>query len=737
MESKTDNKPWVELGLTDYEYEMIKGILSREPNYVELGMFSVMWSEHCSYKNSRPVLKTFPTKGAQVLQGPGENAGVIDIGDGLAVAFKVESHNHPSAIEPYQGAATGVGGIIRDVFTMGARPIALLNSLRFGSLSSARSRYLFNGVVSGIAGYGNCIGIPTVGGEVYFHPSYEGNPIVNAMCVGILEHKDLAKGVASGVGNPVMVVGAKTGRDGICGASFASEELNEASEEKRPAVQVGDPFMEKLLMEACLELIKTGYVVGMQDMGAAGLTSSSCEMASKGDTGIEMDVALIPRREKGMNPYEIMLSESQERMLVVPMKGKEDQVKSIFKKWGLDAVVVGIVTDDGILRIKEGEKVVAEIPAKALTEMCPVFEREAKMPEQLAEIQKCNLGELPEPTNYQKTFLDLLARPTIASKEWVYEQYDYMVGINTVVRPGADAAVVRVKGTKKGIALTIDCNSRYVYLNPYVGGKIAVSEAARNLVCTGAKPLGVTDCINFGNPEKPEIFWQFKEAARGIGEACRALNTPVTGGNVSFYNETKGEAVFPTPTVGMVGLIDDIEKVCTLSFKNQDDLIYLLGENRDELGGSEFLVMYHGLEAGMPPDLDLEKETSLQECTLKLIKEDLINSAHDCSEGGLSVALAECCLAGGMGAQIRLEESTLRPSSLLFGETQSRIIISVSRENADKVKAMAQSHSLPITKLGVAQGKSLVINGNSFTINLTLNEIEARYKGAIPCLMKG
>ncbi|KJS20801.1 MAG: phosphoribosylformylglycinamidine synthase [Clostridiaceae bacterium BRH_c20a] len=736
MENNT-GKPWVELGLTDYEYEMIKEILAREPNYVELGMFSVMWSEHCSYKNSRPVLKTFPTEGAQVLEGPGENAGVVDIGDGLAVAFKVESHNHPSAIEPYQGAATGVGGIIRDVFTMGARPIALLNSLRFGTLSSARSRYLFNGVVSGIAGYGNCIGIPTVGGEVYFHPSYEGNPIVNAMCVGILEHKDLAKGVASGVGNPVMVVGAKTGRDGIRGASFASEELNEASEEKRPAVQVGDPFMEKLLMEACLELIKTGYVVGMQDMGAAGLTSSSCEMASKGGTGIEMDVALIPRREKGMNPYEIMLSESQERMLVVPMKGKEDEVQSIFRKWGLDAVVVGTVTDDGILRIKEGEKVVAEIPAKGLTEMCPVFEREAKMPEKLAEIQKCNLMELPEPANYQKTFLDLLSRPTIASKEWVYEQYDYMVGINTVVRPGADAAVVRVKGTKKGIALTIDCNSRYVYLNPYVGGKIAVSEAARNLVCTGAKPLGVTDCINFGNPEKPEIFWQFKEAARGIGEACRALNTPVTGGNVSFYNETKGEAVFPTPTVGMVGLIEDIEKVCTLNFKNQDDIIYLLGENSDELGGSEFLVMYHGLEAGMPPDLDLEKEIALQECTLKLIKEGLINSAHDCSEGGLSVALAECCLAGGMGAQIRLEESTLRPSSLLFGETQSRIIISVSRESADKVKAMAQSHSLAISKLGVVQGKSLVINGNSFTINLTLNEIEARYKGAIPCLMKG
>jgi phosphoribosylformylglycinamidine synthase len=735
VENNTNNKPWVELGLTDHEYQLIKEILGREPNQVELGMFSVMWSEHCSYKNSRPVLKNFPTEGPQVLQGPGENAGVVDIGDGLGIAFKVESHNHPSAIEPYQGAATGVGGIIRDVFTMGARPIALLNSLRFGSLTSARSRYLFSGVVAGIAGYGNCIGIPTVGGEVYFHPSYEGNPLVNAMCVGLLEHKDLAKGVASGVGNPVMVVGAKTGRDGIHGASFASEELNEASEEKRPAVQVGDPFMEKLLMEACLELIKTGYVVGMQDMGAAGLTSSACEMASRGNSGIEIDVALVPRREEGMTPYEIMLSESQERMLVVPQKGKEEEVKAIFKKWGLDAVVVGKVTDDGILRIREGEKIVAEIPAKGLTDMCPVYEREAKMPALLAEVQNCKLNDLPEPANYQKTFLDLISRPTIASKEWVYEQYDYMVGINTVIRPGADAAVVRIKGTKKGVALTIDCNSRYVYLNPYIGGKIAVSEAARNLVCTGAKPLGVTDCINFGNPEKPEIFWQFKEAVRGMSEACKELNTPVTGGNVSFYNETKGEAVFPTPTVGMVGLIEDIDKVCTLGFKDEGDLIILLGENKDELGGSEFLAMYHGLEAGMPPTIDLEKEKALQDCTLELIKNDLIKSAHDCSEGGLSIALAECCMASGLGAQVTLEND-LRPSALLFGETQSRMVISVTTENLKKIKEITNKYAVPMSKLGIVQGKSLVINGKGFSIDLPLKEIEARYKGAIPCLMR-
>jgi phosphoribosylformylglycinamidine synthase II len=736
VENNQTAKPWIELGLTDSEYKRIQEILGREPNMVELGMFSVMWSEHCSYKNSRPVLKTFPTEGPHVLQGPGENAGVVDIGDGLAIAFKVESHNHPSAIEPYQGAATGVGGIVRDVFTMGARPIALLNSLRFGPLTSSRSRYLFNGVVSGIAGYGNSLGIPTVGGEVYFHPSYEGNPLVNAMGVGLLEHKDLAKGVARGIGNPVMVVGAKTGRDGICAASFASEELDDASEEKFPAVQAGDPFMEKILMEACLELIKTGYVVGMQDMGAAGITSSSCEMASKGDSGIEIDVALVPRREEGMTPYEIMLSESQERMLVVPVKGKEGEVERIFNKWGLDAVVIGRVTDDGMLRIKEGEQVVAEVPAKALTEMCPVYYREAKMPEKLPEIQNCDLSTLPEPSNYQKAFLDLLSRFTIASKEWVYEQFDHMVGTNTVVRPGADAAVVRIKGTNKGVALTIDCNSRYVYLDPYTGGKIAVSEAARNLVCTGAKPLGLSDCINFGNPEKPEIFWQFKEAARGISEACQALNTPVTGGNVSFYNEIKGEAVFPTPTIGMVGLIEDLAKICTMGFKNQDDFIFLLGENRDELGGSEFLAMYHGLEAGMPPKLDLEKEKALQNCTLELINQGLINSAHDISEGGLSVALAECCLAGGLGAQIKLD-GTIRPSALLFGETQSRIIVSISRDKLDQVKEVTQRYGVPLSKLGVVQGKSLVINGDSFTINLTLNEIEAKYKGAIPCLMKG
>ncbi|SMB91622.1 phosphoribosylformylglycinamidine synthase subunit II [Desulfonispora thiosulfatigenes DSM 11270] len=729
-----ETKIWQQVGLTDYEYGLITDLLGREPNNVELEVFGVMWSEHCSYKNSRPVLKNFPTKGPQVLQGPGENAGVVDIGDSLGIAFKIESHNHPSAVEPYQGSATAVGGIIRDIFTMGARPIALLDSLRFGSLSSAKSRYLFNGVVEGIGGYGNCIGIPTVGGETYFHPSYEDNPIVNAMCVGLVEHKDLAKGIATGVGNPVMVVGAKTGRDGIRGASFASEELGEDTEEKRPAVQVGDPFMEKLLLEACLELIKTGNVVGMQDMGAAGLTSSSCEMASKGDSGIEIDVALVPRREEGMTPDEVLISESQERMLVVPKKGKEDDVKRIFDKWGLDAVVVGRVTDDGIWRIKENDKVVAEIPAKALTEMCPMYNREGKEPDYIKDVQNCNLQDLNEPENYNKIFIDLLGRETIASKEWVYEQYDHMVGVNTIVRPGSDAAVVRIKGTKKAVALSTDCNSRYVYLNPYLGGKIAVSEAARNVVCSGAKPLGATNCLNFGNPEKPEVFWQFKESVNGMSEACAKLDTPITGGNVSLYNETKGESVFPTPVIGMVGLLKNVDKACTLGFKKEGDVILLLGENKDELGGSEFLAMFHGLEAGMPPSLDLDREKDLQNCTLQLIESGLVNSAHDTSEGGLSIALAECAMATNLGAEINID-SNIRPSALLFGETQSRIIISVNPKNVELIKDIANGFNLPVSTLGVVKGDSLKIKGNNFELDAKLNDMIEKYKGAIPCLM--
>jgi len=727
---------WREMGLSESEYELIKEILQREPNEVELGMFGVMWSEHCSYKNSRNVLKQFPTEAPWVLQGPGENAGVIDIGDGQAVAFKIESHNHPSAIEPYQGAATGVGGIIRDVFTMGARPIASLNSLRFGSLKSKKTQYLFSGVVSGIAGYGNCMGIPTVAGEVYFHPSYEDNCLVNAMSVGLMNHEDLAKGFANGPGNPVFIVGARTGRDGIHGATFASEELSEASEERRPAVQVGDPFMEKLLMEACLEVIKTGYVVGMQDMGAAGITSSACEMASRAGTGIEMDLAKVPRREEGMNAYEILLSESQERMLVVVQKGKEKEVHSIFAKWGLEAIVVGQVTADGMMMIKEGEEIVAQIPAEALTESCPRYDRESKEPEYLAQAQGYDLASLPEMEDYGKVLLTLLGTPTIASKEWVYSQYDYMVGTNTVVPPGSDAAVLRIKGHNKGIAMKVDGNSRYVYLDPYRGGKIVVAEAARNLVCSGAKPLAITDCLNFGNPEKPEIFWQFKQAVAGMSEACRVLETPVVGGNVSLYNETKGEAIYPTPVVGIVGLVEDLAHVTTLGFKQEEDIIILLGITKDELGASTYLSVIHGLEAGKTPEIDLEFEKQVQQATLELIKKGLVVSAHDCSEGGLAVALAECCMQGKIGADVALTES-IRPSSILFGESQSRIVISINKSKIDSVLQQLKKLQVPYKVLGSVGGDSLNIAGSGWKVNVEVAEMEEKYREAIACLMKG
>jgi phosphoribosylformylglycinamidine synthase II len=725
---------WREMGLSDPEYDRITEILGRQPNEVELGMFSVMWSEHCSYKNSKNVLRDFPTQGPRVIQGPGENAGVVDIGDGQALVFKIESHNHPSAIEPYQGAATGVGGIIRDIFTMGARPIALLDSLRFGSLRSKRSRYLFDRVVAGIAGYGNCIGIPTVGGEVYFHPSYEDNCLVNVMCIGLIDQKDLAKGMAAGPGNPVMAVGAKTGRDGIHGATFASEELNDASEERRPAVQVGDPFMEKLLMEACLELIKTGYVVGMQDMGAAGLTSSSVEMAARAGTGIEMDVALVPRREKGMTPYEVLLSESQERMLVVPQKGREKEVRDIFAKWGLEAVVIGWVTEDGNITVKEEGRVVAQIPAKALTDLCPSYSREAVEPAYLAKAQEYDLATLQEMDDYSKIILALLGSANIGSKEWVYRQYDYMVGVNTVVGPGSDAAVLRIKGTNKGVAATTDCNSRYVYLDPRRGGQIAAAEAARNLVCSGAQPLAVTDCLNFGSPEKPEIFWQLKEAAAGLAEACRELETPVTGGNVSLYNETNGEAIFPTPVVGMVGLVEDLAHITTMGWKEAGDIIILLGQTKDELGGSAYLSHIHGLEAGRPPEINLQLEKKVQQTTLKLIRQGLVSSAHDCAEGGLAVALAECCLAGSLGAEVSFTDS-MRASSLLFSESQSRILISTSKERMEEVLNILNEVELPYKVLGKVGGQELSIAGSGWKVRLELETIEEKYRGALSCMM--
>ncbi len=600
-------------GLKYKEYQHILEIMGREPNDLELALYGVMWSEHCSYKHSKAQLKTLPTQGEYVLQGPGENAGIIDIGDGMAATFKIESHNHPSAIEPYQGAATGVGGIVRDVFTMGARPIALLNSLRFGTLDDEHVRYIFEGVVAGIGDYGNCLGIPTVGGETFFNGSYQGNPLVNAMCLGVMPVEEIMTGSASGVGNPVMVVGASTGRDGIKGASFASEELSEASEEKRPSVQVGDPFMEKLLMEACLELYKTDAVVGIQDMGAAGLTSSSCEMASRAGTGIEIDVALVPAREKDMTPYDFMLSESQERMLVVPKKGREEEVKAIFVRWGLNAVVVGQVTGDGNLTLLENGTIVAQVPAASLADDAPIYYPESACPAYLAEAESFDMNQVSVPAEgeYNEILIKLLNSPNLASKSWVYNQYDHMVRSNTVVLPGSDAAVVRVEGTDRGLAVTTDCNSRYCYLNPRRGTAIAVAEAARNVVCSGAKPLAITDGLNFGNPEKPELFYQFKESIAGMREACETFKTPVTGGNVSFYNEHSGLAVYPTPIIGMVGLLENIEDAVTMSFKDEGDQIFLVGENKEELGGSEYLSVIHGPETGCVPELDFTLEKKL------------------------------------------------------------------------------------------------------------------------------
>ncbi len=720
-------------GLSAEEYDRIVELMGRHPNINELGMFSVMWSEHCSYKNSKPVLKTLPTGGERILQGPGENAGIVDIGDGWAVTFKIESHNHPSAIEPYQGAATGVGGILRDVFTMGARPIALLDSLRFGSLENAKTRHLFDGVVAGIGGYGNCMGVPTVGGEVFFDDSYEGNPLVNAMCVGLLKHDEIYRGKATGLGNPVMLVGATTGRDGIHGATFASTDLSEESADKRPSVQVGDPFMEKLLLEACLEAFKTGYIVGIQDMGAAGLTSSSCEMASRSGTGIEFDVALIPQREEKMTPYEILLSESQERMLLVAQKGKEEDLAKIFHKWGVHAVVIGQVTDTGHVVVREKGQVVVDIPAPALTDECPVYTRESREPEYYQKLKKFDWHTLPEPEDYNETLLKMLASPNIASKEWIYRQYDHMVQLNSVVRPGSDAAVLRVKETSKGIAVTTDCNSRYIYLDPYEGGKIAVAEAARNITCSGGEPLAISDGCNFGNPTKPEIFWQFKESLRGIGDACKALNTPVTGGNVSLYNENKesGTAVFPTPIVGMVGLLEHVDHHCTQAFKQEGDLIVLLGETRDELGGSEYLAHIHRMTAGAVPQMDLDLEKRVQKTCREAILKGLIRSAHDCAEGGLAIAVAESALGGNMGAAVEMD-SVLSDTALLFSETQSRIVASLEEKNLPALQALAASHKISLQVIGKVGGDRFKIN---FIVDLPLARLRETWGGTLDEIM--
>ncbi|KON85625.1 phosphoribosylformylglycinamidine synthase [Sporosarcina globispora] len=723
-------KVYKEMGLSDDEFAMIEKIIGRLPNYTEIGLFSVMWSEHCSYKNSKPVLSKFPTTGEKVLQGPGEGAGIVDIGDGQAVVFKIESHNHPSAIEPYQGAATGVGGIIRDVFSMGARPVALLNSLRFGELDSPRVRYLFKEVVAGIAGYGNCIGIPTVGGEVQFDSSYEGNPLVNAMCVGLIDHKDIKKGQAHGVGNTVMYVGAKTGRDGIHGATFASEELTDQSEAKRPAVQVGDPFMEKLLLEACLELVQSDALVGIQDMGAAGLTSSSAEMASKAGSGIEMNLDLVPQRETGMTAYEMMLSESQERMLIVVKKGREQEIVDLFSKYGLEAVSIGKVTDDKMLRLTHQGEVVAELPVDALAEDAPVYHKPSREPEYFREFQAME-NEIPAVEDYKETLVKLLQQPTIASKEYVYDQYDYMVRTNTVVAPGSDAAVIRIRGTRKGLAMTTDCNSRYMYLDPETGGKIAVAEAARNIVCSGGEPLAITDNLNFGNPEKPEIFWQIEKAADGISEACRTLNTPVIGGNVSLYNETNGTAIYPTPVIGMVGLLEDIDNVTTQAFKAAGDLIYLVGETKDEFGGSELQKMTYGKIFGKAPELDLAKEEKAQAQILKAIRSGLVASAHDVAEGGLAVAAAESLIGSkGLGADVKVTGNT---TSALFSESQSRFLLSVKNENQEAFESLVDAALIgKVTDAPVLN----ISNEEGLLLSEQVEVFEQAWKGAIPCLLK-
>ncbi|WP_411334321.1 phosphoribosylformylglycinamidine synthase subunit PurL [Metabacillus indicus] len=726
-----EEKIYRQFGVSDDEFSMIEGIMGRLPNYTELGIFSVMWSEHCSYKNSKPVLKKFPTSGEHVLQGPGEGAGIVDIGDGQAVVFKIESHNHPSAIEPYQGAATGVGGIIRDVFSMGARPIALLNSLRFGELTSPRVRYLFEEVVAGIAGYGNCIGIPTVGGEIQFDPSYDGNPLVNAMCVGLINHEDIKKGVAKGIGNTVMYVGAKTGRDGIHGATFASEELTDSSDENRPAVQVGDPFMEKLLLEACLEVIKCDALVGIQDMGAAGLTSSTAEMASKAGSGIELNLDLVPQREAGMTPYEMMLSESQERMVLVVERGREQEITDIFDKYELEAKAIGTVTDDKMLRLLHKGEVVAEIPVDALAEEAPVYHKPSAEPAYYKEFQAME-QTAPETGDLKETLISLLKQPTIASKEWVYDQYDYMVRTNTVVAPGSDAAVLRIRDTNKALAMTTDCNSRYLYLDPETGGMIAVAEAARNIVCSGGKPLAVTDCLNFGNPEKPEIFWQIEKAADGMSEACRVLNSPVIGGNVSLYNETNGTAVYPTPVIGMVGLIEDTKYITTQSFKAAGDLIYVLGETKNEFGGSELQKLTYGRIFGKAPELDLAVEADRQAKVAAAIRAGLVSSAHDVAEGGLAVAAAESTFGtNGLGADLTIDGEAV---AALFSETQSRFILTIKPEHKTSFEELTGA-----ALIGRVTGDGIftVKNGaGDLLVQAEAAELEAAWRGAIPCLLR-
>jgi phosphoribosylformylglycinamidine synthase II len=747
-------------GITTDEYERIKEILGREPNFTELGIFSVMWSEHCSYKNTRKELRKFPTEGPGVLVKAGEeNAGVIDIGDGWAIAFKMESHNHPSAIEPFQGAATGVGGIIRDIFTMGARPVCAVNSLRFGEISNPEVRRLFSGVVSGIAHYGNCFGIPTVAGEVYFDKSYEGNPLVNAFCLGVLRHEQIARGAAKGVGNPVFYVGPATGRDGLAGAAFASQDLtDESAQQQRGAVQVGDPFMEKLVCEACLELLATGAVAGIQDMGAAGLTCSTCETAARAGTGIEIELDKVPQRAPNMSSYEIMLSESQERMLIIVHKGREEEVKRIFEKWDLPWSEVGTVTDTGRMVVRHHGKVVADIPAKKIADESPIYHRDAKEPEYLQEVRAFRLDAVLDTQDPLGNLKQLLAWPSIASKNWVYRQYDHMVRDGSVVCPGSDAAVIRIKSDslpeasngktvpEKLVAMSVDCNGVYVYLDPYEGGKAAVAEACRNLACAGAVPLGATDNLNMANPHKPELFWQIRESVRGLADGCRAFNAPVTGGNCSLYNQNPSGPIDPTPTVAVVGLIEKPEHVTTQWFKDEGDAIILLGGVGDAedpvqgLGGSAYLQVVHGRKTGTPPRCHLDKEKELHLALRALIISGVVKSAHDCSDGGLAVALAESCISQQIaretprliGADVDLGAlGAFRLDAALFGESHGRVIISTSAVHAGKVLAQAKILGVPAAKIGTVGGSALQIKAGEYTLTGDLRELHDLWWNAI------
>lgn len=740
---KVDVELAKEMGLTEEEFNQIKKLIGKDPNFTELGVFSAMWSEHCSYKNSRKLFKLFPTKGKQVLVGAGEeNTGIVDIGDGMGVAFKIESHNHPSAVEPFEASATGIGGCLRDIFTMGARPVAVLGAIRFGSLDNEKVKFLFKEVIRGLAHYANTAEVNAVGGDTYFDKSFEGNPLVNAFCIGIVKNSDIVRGIAYGVGNPVYYIGGDTGRDGVGGASFASQEITDDSAEDTSTVAIGDAELGKRLREACLELIEKGLVIGMQDMGAAGLTCSSCETATRSKTGIEIDVVLVPQREENMTPYEILLSESQERMLAILKSGKEEEALSVLKKWDINAVKIGKVTDDKMMRVMENGVVVCEVPADALTEKAPLYDREIKEPQYLKEAQSLDKTSIKEPDDLGEVLLKLLDSPTISSKESQYNKFNTFGDNEVIVGAGSDAAIIKVKGTKKALAISVDCNGRNCYLNPYNGAMMNVAEAARNIVCAGGRPLAITDGLNFGNPMKPENYWQFTKCIEGMSEACAALDTPVISGNVSFYNENPKGPIDPSPMVGMVGIIDDVDKHVTQDFKNEGDVIVLLGENRADLSGSEYLYIIHSQKKGNP-QIDIKKEKDLHQAVLSAIDSDIINSAHDCSEGGLAVTLAESAISNSknmLGADIKLDNlktGDARRDEILFGEVPSRIIVSVSKDNLDTLEEIAKQHSVACQVIGnVDKDRFLVSDGVDTVIDLPLAKLSSTWREAITSRLK-